>query len=401
MRLLIVHRYYFPDTPTMAFLLKKMVSFFKNEMNTVSVLTAMPSYHGSENIKVSKNENYENVEIRRVSLLPEFGRKMSLRFLNSLLFGLKIFFHIIRHGRSKYDVVQVATTPPIISALAVALASELKGLKFVYHCQDIYPDITLIDKDDNKFNGYKKALWKIDKWIMLKASKIVVLSTDMKNHLHQSRSIDLKKIEIINNFEFNETKPSDSIPFIVEQILKEKKPILVFAGNIGVFQQLDKICEAVNLAQRKIKFTFLVIGEGIKRNEFEKKYGNENIIFTGFMPNKDIIKVYRNTHAGIAPVVKGIENVAFPSKIISYTMAGLPVLSFSSENSDIERIIMENKLGINYSYDGENSLVNKIIEIMSNKLDQDQIKNKAKSIFSERKTLNKWNKMHNTIIANG
>ncbi len=119
------------------------------------------------------------------------------------------------------------------------------------------------------------------------------------------------------------------------------------------------------------------------------------------MPNKDIIKVYRNTHAGIAPVVKGIENVAFPSKIISYTMAGLPVLSFSSENSDIERIIMENKLGINYSYDGENSLVNKIIEIMSNKLDQDQIKNKAKSIFSERKTLNKWNKMHNTIIANG
>ena len=53
-RVLIVHRYFYPDTPTYARLLKKIADYISDK-HQVNVLTTCPSYYGSENKKCNNN----------------------------------------------------------------------------------------------------------------------------------------------------------------------------------------------------------------------------------------------------------------------------------------------------------------------------------------------------------
>ena len=80
-KLLVVHRYFYPDTPTYAKLLGKLAKFHSTYIKKVEVLTAMPSYYGSEKKSIPRNENYQGIKIKRVRLLPEARRNFLLRLM--------------------------------------------------------------------------------------------------------------------------------------------------------------------------------------------------------------------------------------------------------------------------------------------------------------------------------
>ena len=71
MKIQIIHRYFYPDTSTYAFLLHKLSNNYKNYFDQVDVLTTMPSYHGSDLIKAEHNQAIDNINIKRLRLLDE------------------------------------------------------------------------------------------------------------------------------------------------------------------------------------------------------------------------------------------------------------------------------------------------------------------------------------------
>lgn len=398
MKILIIHRYFYPDTSTYAFLLAKLANSYKNYFEEVDVLTTMPSYYGSEALKAKANEKVDNVSIKRLKLFKEKGRELSIRIINSLLFTFYVFFNLLLKG-GKYNYVQVATTPPVLVALAVALASKIRGFKVVYHCQDIYPEIIYFNGKPNKIKDLVLSVLKaLDVFIMKSANKIVVLSEDMKTLLIQKRNIKADKIYVINNFIFERKEKKNEnheIPDSIKEVLKEGKKIMVFAGNLGTFQNLDLLFEIVENVLKKTESVFLVIGEGVNKQSLQNKFKNENIHFVGYLQNELLQLIYPKCKIGFAPVIQDIEKVAFPSKIISYLVSGVPVITFSSKDSEISNLIESNTFGLNYSFNDKKYLEEIIVKGLNTEFDTKNIKDKAFTIFGEELAFKKWEQLYN------
>jgi glycosyltransferase involved in cell wall biosynthesis len=398
MKIQIIHRYYYPDTSTYAFLLHKLANNYKDYFDQVDVLTTMPSYYGSQNIEAKKRERAGNISIRRLKLFNEKGRKLSFRIINSLLFTVYVFLKLLFKGR-RYDYVQVATTPPVLVALAVTLASKLSCFKVVYHCQDIYPEIIYFNGKPGKIKHIALSVLKwLDKLIMQNAYKIVVLSADMKLLLIEKRNIQPNKINVINNFIFErveQTKTETEIPNNVQDILNRNGQVMVFVGNLGTFQNLDVLFEAVQEVVKKTNAIFLVIGEGVNKEPLVDKFSNDKIHFVGYLQNEIIQNIYPKCKIGFAPVIPDIEKVAFPSKIISYLVSGVPVITFSSLHSEISELIEGNNFGFNYPFAKKPYLEKLIIRALNTNFDSKLIKQEASQIYGERTAFNKWKELYN------
>ena len=94
-RILIVHRYFYPDTPAYALILKKMAEEWVKEGHSVSVLTTFPSYYGSSINNVKKEENIGGININRIKLFPEKNRNILSRLFNTILFALITYLKIL------------------------------------------------------------------------------------------------------------------------------------------------------------------------------------------------------------------------------------------------------------------------------------------------------------------
>src|SRR5690606_1642251 len=226
------------------------------------------------------------IQVKRLRLLPEHNRSLFWRFLNSLLFAFSIFFHLLLKG-NRYDVVQVATTPPIMSALAVTFASKIRRFKFLYHCQDIYPDITTIGNENDSEGWTFRFMFFLDKFIMRSAWKKVVLSDDMMQHIVKKRKLETVKVGVINNFEFNmkepDHDPSTKIPESLKELMSSDKRKIIFAGNLGYFQNLEIVFQVVDRIIKRMDVSFIVVGDGVRREELEQKFKSQDIVFTGFL----------------------------------------------------------------------------------------------------------------------
>lgn len=398
MKIQIIHRYYYPDTSTYAFLLHKLANNYKNYFDQVDVLTTMPSYHGSADLEAKAQENIENLHIKRLSLLDERGRKLSLRVINSLVFTAAVFFKLLFKGR-QYDYVQVATTPPVLVALAVTIASKFSEFKVIYHCQDIYPEIIYFNNKPGALKHKVLSFLKfLDIKIMRNAHKIVVLSADMKQLLIEKRNIKANKISIINNFIFEREDTQTTkleIPEQVKTILNTTENIMVFAGNLGTFQNLDVLFEAVVNVLNKTNASFIVIGEGVHKQALQQKFKHKDIHFVGYLKNEIIQKIYPYCNFGFAPVIEDIEKVAFPSKIISYLVSGVPVITFSANNSEISNLVETNNFGFNYSFTTILDLENLIENGLTTNFNKEDIKQKALTIFGEDNAYKAWKTLYN------
>lgn len=399
-RILLVHRYYKPDTPTYAILLDRIAQTLQGKTQ-VHVLTAMPSYYGSSKDGVQKKEVANGVRITRLGLFDEGNRKYLIRVVNSVLFALKVFIYLIRH-RNEYDVVQVATTPPIMISGVTCIATALLNRKFVYHCQDIYPEIahTLSKTNERMGMGYRIMRY-LDKGIMRRASAIVVLSEDMSRALTQGRSIDSSKIWVINNFitadQIRIVEPIEKLDREIVEFTQLYPRTFVFSGNIGIFQDLDRICKAFSELP---SVGFMLIGTGQEKARLEQEYADcSNIYFSGYMQQSKLNAHLHLFEAGLAPIQRDVERFAFPSKIIGYLSQGLPVISFSSENSSIAVLCSENEFGINSTLpiDGSMDKFKAILEEFENGQSHANIRERALTLFGENEILQEWIRLYESV----
>jgi hypothetical protein len=111
-RVLIVHRYFWPDTPPYASILRSIAGRWAEDGHEVTVLTSQPSYTAGQDAR-PRREHVDGFEVRRVRLLTETKTNVIARVINVVLFTVSA---MMRVERGRYDVVMAATTPPVVLA---------------------------------------------------------------------------------------------------------------------------------------------------------------------------------------------------------------------------------------------------------------------------------------------
>ena len=149
MRILIVHRYYWPDAGAYSAMLHIMAKRFVEEGHQVTVFSTQPGYNNVTDERLPSRTVTDGIEIHRIGLFKEDKKKFLNRAINVGLFVMKLVWHFVtRFG--KYDLVTVASFPPTVTAMIVRWMTWLTGGRYLYHCQDIYPEIAEASGADQK-----------------------------------------------------------------------------------------------------------------------------------------------------------------------------------------------------------------------------------------------------------
>ncbi len=176
-RILAIHRYYWPDTPPYASLLRAIAREWTEQGHRVDVLTGQPSYKAETDVeRRPRNERVDGVTVRRVAMRPDRSAAWRRPF-NVVWFPFVVALRVLV-GR-RYDVVMCSTVPPVLLGWSVSAVARLRGARFVYHCMDLHPEIGRLS---GEFAGpwLYRLLGRLELSTCRRAAAIVVLSEDMR-----------------------------------------------------------------------------------------------------------------------------------------------------------------------------------------------------------------------------
>ena len=346
MKITLVYRHYWPDTPPLGLMLRDITQWLVQAGHEVEVITAQPSYKPDAKIpKQPRREIIAGVSIRRVALFPEKGPG-AVKIINTALF-LFCAFLICLFGK-KRDLVWAGTTPPVVQAFILSLAAKIRRATFLYQMQDIYPEIAMVSGEISRLFPVKLFRW-MDGFTLKNAAAVTVLSDDMANAI-KARGINTANVSLINNFTLvnNDAEHETYRP----KLKKGEPAVFVFAGNVGRFQNLTAVLEAFRLVDPK-EAVLRIIGEGRAKSElkdFAEKYKMQNVVFENYMPSDTVFKEMQLCHIGLVSLAPNIVRYAFPSKVLTYMAADLPMLALVEDDSSLAKLLAERNIGMNVDW---------------------------------------------------
>ena len=254
----------------------------------------------------------------------------------------------------KFDLV-LYTTPPITFASAVRYIKKRDGAKTYLMLKDIFPqnavDIGMMSTGGVKgvlyryFRNKEKELYKWSDYIgcMSPANCEFILKNNPE--------IDRAKVEVCPN----STVIRDmSCSQEERDRIREKydipadKKVFVYGGNLGKPQDIPFVVKCLK-ACRDIKDAFfLIIGEGTDYallDEYKKTSQQSNFRLMKSLPKEDYDRVIGACDVGLIFLDHRFTIPNFPSRVLSYMQAKVPVLAATDPNTDIGKIVTEGGFG--------------------------------------------------------
>ena len=246
------------------------------------------------------------------------------------------------------DVVVSLTDPPIVG-LAALWAARRAGARFVFLCEDIFPEVAtlLADFHNPAVNG---ALDRINRYLLRSADGIVALGDRMRRRLVEEKGADPARVHIIHNWADCEAivpGPKDNA-FSREHGLADRF-VLMHSGNVGLSQNLDVLVEAADRLRSKERLTIAIVGDGSRRRELEAMAaarGLTNVRFLPYQPKALLHDSFASADAFLVSLKAGIEGFIVPSKVYGILAAGRPYIAATDPSSEPAQIARESGCGL-------------------------------------------------------
>lgn len=246
--------------------------------------------------------------------------------------------YIIRSARlidNQYDAVFIQSN--IAAGFSLyEIKKRCKKAFIVYNVQDVYPQDVYFAGKVGKNNLTYIAMKMVQKYAYKRASKIITISEDMK-HTIEMCGIDSKKIEVVYNWSYKDQlfEEEDVSPEVAE-LFDKRFFNVVYAGNIGLFQNVDVV---IDIAERMKCYTdiwFHIFGEGMYKNRLITGAHNkdiENITFHSILPHDLAPSIYSSASVNIIPLGKNQYRAALPSKTATCLACQKPILFLIGKES--------------------------------------------------------------------
>ncbi|MGG7646083.1 glycosyltransferase family 4 protein [Rhodovulum sp. YNF3179] len=361
MKLLLSHRFFWPDTSPYALMLRAMGDHFASAGHKVQVLTSVPSYRDGA-VKAPRRERLGSLDVRRAWVFSREKARPFRRFANIILYCSKLFGRIL-HARP--DIVIASTFPPVIAAWTASFAARLTGARFVYHMQDIHPEVSQISGHVLGKRLPARISLALDNQTLRRSAAIVVLSEDMAATLG-ARGLGALPIRVINNFSLSADTAQSHVP---PESLEKPGGVrrLIFAGNLGRFQNLAALTEGISrLFGRYPDLELMFLGDGSAKAALERDWGGHpQVKFAPFLPFSQAQELIRTADVGLVALAPGIYRVAYPSKLLTYAQLGVAVLALVEPESALARDIRERGLGVVPKSDDPRDIAEALDELLA------------------------------------
>lgn len=174
---------------------------------------------------------------------------------------------------------------------------------------------------------------------------IITISEDMKDTLVKDGTPD-DKIKVIYNWSYqDESYDQGKLDMTVPDRLFNKRYFnVVYAGNIGVMQNVDILVEAARLMMDDKDVWFHIIGNGVYKDKLEarvKEYGITNISFWPMQSPEFAPSIYSAADVNVIPLVKDVYRTALPSKTATCLACQKPIIFAIGKGSKFGQRVMK------------------------------------------------------------
>lgn len=400
MRILLVHRYFWPDVAPYAQMLRIMARRYAEEGHDVAVFTSQPSYNDvRDGHREPRLQELDGFRVYRMPLLPESKTRPIRRAINSLCFAIGLVWYCLR--RPAYDVMTVSTVPPVIMGAAARMVAALRRTSYVYHCQDIHPEAATV-------SGVLTHRWllRFMSWIdhrnCQKSAATVVLSEDMRASLLQ-RGLPTGNILIINNFIMDDGVQPEAVPSMLEKPAGTFR--VLFAGNIGRYQGLEAVIDAAKTLAEHPKLHFVFVGAGAAAEALKERAGallGSTVFFYPFQQLPVVLEMMRNADLALVSLQANMFRYAYPSKTMMYMEAGCRILAVIEPESELARLVLA--AGIGSTCPSDSALIAQCVRYEYGREpltvhEREAIRRCGEAMFGQATILGKWSELMRTLEA--
>ena len=125
------------------------------------------------------------------------------------------------------------------------------------------------------------------------------------------------------------------------------KKVFVYGGNLGRPQGIPFIIECLKLCKNDDAY-FLIVGDGTefgKLDNYVKTERPSNVKLMKRLPKDDYDRMIAACDVGLIFLDHSFTIPNFPSRLLAYMQAGLPVIAATDPNTDIGKVITEGGFG--------------------------------------------------------
>lgn len=229
---------------------------------------------------------------------------------------------------------------PCFPALSVALiAGALGRVPWLLWLQDILPDgavsTGLVDED----SAVIRASRKLEMAAYARAGRIVVISDRFEQNL-RSKGVPAAKLTRIYN-------PATQ-PLAAAARTQFDAPRVLVMGNIGHSQGLADLVRRfeADTALEQIGAELLITGTGVAADEVAAAATTERVKLLGVVGDAELKELLASSSVGLVAQAAELPEFNFPSKLMNYLAAALPVAGFVAEDSEVAGVIRKSGAGI-------------------------------------------------------
>ena len=254
----------------------------------------------------------------------------------------------------KFDLV-LYPTPPITFVKVVEYVKKRDNAKTYLLLKDIFPqnavDIGLMSKTGLKgllyryFRNKERELYSISETIGCMSP------ANVKYVIDNNPEIDEDKVEVCPNvievIDKSVTKETRNRIRLKYSIPIDKK-VFVYGGNLGRPQGIDFLIKCIESQKENEAVFFLIVGDGTdywKIEEFMVKSNVENFKLMKRLPKEDYDTLVAACDVGLIFLDYRFTIPNFPSRLLGYLQAKLPVLACTDKNTDVGKVIENGGFG--------------------------------------------------------
>lgn len=306
-----------------------------------------------------KNKSETQIFIGNVQIhKPVIGNITKTGFIekgiSTITFEKKILNYIKRKIIGQFDLI-IYSTPPIM------YLKIIKHLKSKHHAtsylllKDIFPQNAL-DLNLLKTRGFSAPIV----WFFMKKEIKLYKESDYIGTMSPANSDYIIKYKKVDNRKVH-VNPNSIIPYPLKQVDSERrklilskynlplnKTLFIYGGNIGIPQNIEFLLNVISEIIND-SFHFVISGSGTQK-ALIKSYIDVNhplnLSYIGNLNVNDYQELVGYCNVGIVLLSSKFTIPNFPSRILSYMNAQIPIIAATDTVTDIKNLLLDNNIGL-------------------------------------------------------
>ena len=256
----------------------------------------------------------------------------------------------------KFDLVLYSTPPITFTKVIKFLKKENPDMVSYLLLKDIFPqnavDIGMFSKKSLFYKMFRKKeveLYKNSDYIGC-MSPVNVKYVLEHNDFIGPNCVEVapNSIEVVLDMRTSEDKSQERNAIREKYNLPLDKPIFIYGGNLGKPQGIPFLIDSLDSLKNRDDIHFVIVGDG---TEFEKivnwlaNNNPRNVTLFKRLPKDDYEMLARNCDVGLIFLDHRFTIPNYPSRLLSYLVAKMPIIAATDPNTDIGTIAQKNGYG--------------------------------------------------------